>query len=72
MTAARAAGIRTEIFPDKAKMKKQMSYANAKQIPFVVLAGENEMAAGKVTLKNMESGEQTLVSAEELIAIVKK
>ena len=72
VTAARAAGIRTEIFPDKAKMKKQMSYANAKQIPFVVLAGENEMAAGKVTLKNMESGEQTLVSAEELIAVVKK
>ena len=71
VTAARAAGILTEIFPDKAKMKKQMSYANAKQIPFVVLAGENEMAAGKVTLKNMESGEQTLVSAEELIAIVK-
>jgi histidyl-tRNA synthetase len=72
VTAASAAGIRTEIFPDKAKMKKQMSYANAKQIPFVVLAGENEMAAGKVTLKNMESGEQTLVSAEELIAVVKK
>ena len=48
-----------------------MSYANAKNIPFVVLAGENEMAAGKVTLKNMESGEQTLVTAEELIAAVK-
>lgn len=67
----RQAGIRSEIFPDKAKMKKQMSYANAKNIPFVVLAGENEMAAGKVTLKNMESGEQTLVTAEELIANVK-
>ena len=67
----RQAGIRSEIFPDKAKMKKQMSYANAKDIPFVVLAGENEMAAGKVTLKNMESGEQTLVTAEELIANVK-
>ena len=67
----RQAGIRSEIFPDKAKMKKQMSYANAKNIPFVVLAGENEMAAGKVTLKNMESGDQTLVTAEELIAIVK-
>lgn len=48
-----------------------MSYANAKNIPFVVLAGENEMAAGKVTLKNMESGDQTLVTAEELIATVK-
>ena len=67
----RQAGIRSEIFPDKAKMKKQMSYANAKNIPFVVLAGENEMAAGKVTFKNMESGEQTLVTAEELIAAVK-
>ena len=67
----RQAGIRSEIFPDKAKIKKQMSYANAKNIPFVVLAGENEMAAGKVTLKNMESGEQTLVTAEELIATVK-
>lgn len=67
----RQAGIRSEIFPDKAKMKKQMSYANAKNIPFVVLAGENEMSAGKVTLKNMESGEQTLVTAEELIAAVK-
>lgn len=67
----RQAGIRSEIFPDKAKMKKQMSYANAKNIPFVVLAGEKEMAAGKVTLKNMESGEQTLVTAEELIAAVK-
>ena len=66
----RQAGIRAEIFPDSTKMKKQMSYANAKQIPFVVLAGDNEMAAGKVTLKNMETGEQTLVSADELIAAI--
>jgi histidyl-tRNA synthetase len=63
----RQAGIRAEIFPDSTKMKKQMSYANAKQIPFVVLAGDNEIAEGKVTLKNMETGEQTLVSADELI-----
>ena len=63
----RKAGIRTEIFPDAAKMKKQMSYANAKQIPFVALAGENEIAQGKVTLKNMETGEQSLVTAEEII-----
>ena len=48
-------------------MKKQMSYANAKQIPFVALAGENEIAQGKVTLKNMETGEQSLVTAEEII-----
>jgi len=66
----RAAGIRAEIFPDSTKMKKQMSYANAKQIPFVVLAGDNEIAAGKVTLKNMETGEQQLVSAEELITAI--
>ena len=64
----RANGIRAEIYPDATKMKKQMSYANAKQIPFVVLAGDNEIAAGKVTLKNMETGEQVLVSPEELIA----
>ena len=69
---AREAGIRTEIFPDSTKMKKQMSYANAKQIPFVALAGENEMAEGKFTLKNMESGEQTMVSPEELISLIVK
>ncbi len=68
---ARAAGIRTEIFPDVAKMKKQMSYANAKEIPFVALAGENEMAEGKLTLKNMATGEQALVSPEELIKELK-
>ena len=68
---ARAAGIRTEIFPDASKMKKQMSYANAKQIPYVALAGENEMAEGKLTLKLMESGEQKLVTPEELIAQIK-
>ena len=67
----REAGIRTEIFPDSTKMKKQMSYANAKQIPFVALAGENEMAEGKLTLKNMITGEQQLVAIEELIEKVK-
>ena len=69
---AREAGIRTEIFPDAAKMKKQMSYANAKLIPFVALAGENEINEGKYTLKNMSTGEQKLVTAEELINIVSK
>ena len=67
----RSNGIRAEIFPDAAKtmkqVKKQMSYANAKQIPFVVLAGENEMNAVKVTLKNMTTGDQSLLSTEELI-----
>ncbi len=68
---ARQAGIRTELYPDAAKMKKQMNYANAKQISFVAMAGENEMNEGKVTLKNMETGEQQTLSAEELIAAVK-
>ena len=67
----RARGIRAEIFPDAAKMKKQMSYANAKQIPYVVLAGENEIAEGKVTLKNMETGEQQMVTTDELIEKVR-
>ena len=67
---AREAGIRTEIFPDSTKMKKQMSYANAKQIPFVALAGENEMAAGKLTLKNMETGEKSLITIDEIIKTI--
>ena len=60
-------GIRAEIYPDASKMKKQMSYANAKHIPFVALAGDDEIAKGMVTLKNMETGEQTLVTPQELI-----
>lgn len=67
----REAGIRAEIYPDSTKMKKQMSYANSKAIAFVAIIGENEMKEGKVTLKNMVTGEQSLVSPEELIATVK-
>ena len=67
----RARGIRAEIYPDSTKMKKQMSYANAKQIPFVALAGENEMQAGKITLKNMETGEQLLLNPDEIIEHLK-
>ena len=63
----RAAGLSAEIYPDSAKMKKQMSYANAKQIPFVALAGDDEMQAGKITLKNMTTGEQTLLTPQQLI-----
>ena len=62
----RQEGISCEIFPDKAKMKKQMAYANAKGIAFVALAGENEMAEGKITLKNMETGQQMLLNPDEL------
>ena len=66
----RQTGIRAELYPDAAKMKKQMSYANAKQIPFVVLAGDSEMAEGKVTLKNMVTGEQQLLTPDELLQVV--
>lgn len=69
---ARQNGIFTEMYPDKAKMKKQMSYANAKHIPYVALAGDNEIEAEKITLKNMGTGEQKLVTADELVAIIKK
>ena len=67
----RDAGISAEIYPESVKMKKQMSYANAKQIPFVALVGETEMQANQVTLKNMETGEQQLISVEELIEKLK-
>ena len=60
-------GIRAEIYPDAVKMKKQMQYANAKAIPFVVLAGENEMQSNTVTLKNMAIGEQTQLTVQELV-----
>ncbi|MBR4929836.1 MAG: histidine--tRNA ligase, partial [Bacteroidaceae bacterium] len=63
-----AAGIRAEIYPDAAKMKKQMQYANVKAVPFVALVGENEMSAGMVTLKNMTTGEQQMVPAAELLS----
>lgn len=63
----RKAGLSAEIYPDNVKMKKQMAYANAKNIPFVVLAGDSEIEAGKVTLKNMITGDQSLVSIDELI-----
>ena len=68
LAKVRAAGIRAEIYPDSAKMKKQMSYANAKAIPFVAIVGENEMNEGKVMLKNMATGEQSLYTPEELVA----
>ena len=67
LNMVRTRGIRAEIYPDAAKMKKQMSYANAKQIPYVVLAGENEMNEKKLTLKNMDTGEQQMLTIDELI-----
>ena len=71
LAKAREAGVRSEIYPDSAKMKKQMSYANDKNIPFVAIVGENEMNEGKVMLKDMVKGEQSLVSPEVLINLIK-
>ena len=67
----RNAGIRAELFPDAAKMKKQMSYANSNNIPFVVLAGDREIESGKLTLKNMESGTQEALGIENIISRIK-
>ena len=71
LAKVRAAGISAEIYPDSAKMKKQMSYANAKQIPFVAIVGESEMAEGKVNLKNMTTGEQSMLSPDELVEAIR-
>lgn len=70
LAKAREANIRAELYPDSAKMKKQMGYANDKKIPFVGIVGENEMNEGKVMLKNMETGEQQLVDIVQLIKAV--
>lgn len=66
----RAAGIRTELYPESCKMKKQMSYADAKKIPFVAIVGETEMAEGKINLKNMLTGEQSMLTIDELIELM--
>lgn len=67
----RKAGIATEIYPEAAKIKKQMSYADSNKIPYVGIVGENEIAENKITLKNMESGEQKLLTVYEVIEIIK-
>jgi histidyl-tRNA synthetase len=71
LAKVRAAGISAEIYPDSAKMKKQMSYANAKQIPFVAIVGESEMAEGKVNLKNMTTGEQQMLTPDQLVEAIR-
>ena len=70
--ALREAGITTEVYPEPTKMKKQMGYADAKQIPFVAIVGGDEMAQNKVMLKNMSSGEQKLVEFDELVKQLKR
>jgi histidyl-tRNA synthetase len=63
----RAAGISSELYPKKAKMKKQMTYANIKGILFVIIVGEDEMKSGILSIKNMESGEQSNLNITDLI-----
>ena len=64
-------GVNSEIYPDSAKMNKQMTYANNKNIPFVILVGENEMQKGVLTVKNMVSGEQFEMKFDELLQKLK-
>lgn len=66
----RSQGINVEVYPEPAKMKKQMSYADGKQIPYVAIVGENEMNENKVMLKDMKSGEQRLVSLEDMAGAI--
>lgn len=71
LKALRLAGISAELFPKSTKMNKQMKYANKRNIPFVALVGENEMANGTIVLKDMDKGEQSVLTIEELIAKLK-
>ncbi|NOR87327.1 MAG: histidine--tRNA ligase [Bacteroidales bacterium] len=68
----RKQGINTEIYPDAAKMKKQMKYANEQQVPFVVMVGQDEIAKNSLTVKNMETGDQKEMSLEGLVSLINK
>lgn len=70
LAGLRRAGIASEIYPDAVKMRKQMSYANANAVRYVVIVGSDELVQGKVTLKNMETGEQSLVDADRLVKLI--
>ena len=71
MKQLRNAGIGAELYPDNAKIQKQMKYADAKGIPYVILAGENEMNTQTFTLKNMKTGEQNVFSLETICQLLK-
>ncbi len=70
LTALRKAGIKSEIYPDQTKIKKQMNYANKKSVPFVLMIGENEIKEGKYQLKNMETGEQRQMELAEILTFL--
>ena len=68
----RRAGIAAELYPEPAKMKKQMKYANARQAPYVVIIGSEEMNSGRLALKNMVSGEQQQLELERIIELIQE
>ncbi|MDD4631764.1 MAG: histidine--tRNA ligase [Proteiniphilum sp.] len=72
ITQLRRAGISCELYPEAARMKKQLSYADSNHIPFVAMVGENEMKEGTITLKNMQTGEQKSVTPDEVALIIRK
>ena len=72
LSQLRAAGVAAEVYPDLAKVKKMLDYANAKQIPYVVLIGSEEVQTGQLSLRNMVTGEQQKVSVDEVVRLVKR
>jgi histidyl-tRNA synthetase len=72
LQALRNEGIRAEMYPEASKLKKQLNYANAKQIPFVILIGEEERQQQRLGLKNMQTGEQQNYTLDEVVTIVKQ
>ncbi len=68
----REKGIKSELYPDSSKLKKQMNYANKREIPFTVLVGEQELSDNNYTLKNMNTGDQISCNLEELIRLISK
>ncbi|HRO73029.1 MAG TPA: His/Gly/Thr/Pro-type tRNA ligase C-terminal domain-containing protein, partial [Saprospiraceae bacterium] len=71
VTKLREAGIACDLYPEPAKMKKQMAYANARNVPFVSIIGDNERESNVVTLKNMQSGHQVTIHTDKLISQIK-
>jgi len=71
LNTLRNVGIRSELFPDSLKLKKQMSYANSKKIPYIIIAGENEISGNSVIIKTMSSGEQKKMPLTEIISFLK-
>ena len=70
LSRLRAAGHAAELYPDAAKMKKQMAYANALGIPYVVIVGQDEMSTGRLSVKDMQTGQQSSLTIDELIAML--